>query len=120
MRTTTTKETASRLLPYAHEVYAPSYIMDEDGLDGEDVFCEHCARSHSNQLRRDYDCDYDDDDIGYRSLEFDKETMFYEAKTCCECDTKLACRVRYLESVPNGEVWTEADWDKADEEVSQM
>lgn len=33
---TTTKETASRLLPYAHEVYAPSYIMDEDGLDGED------------------------------------------------------------------------------------
>ena len=118
--TTTTKETASRLLPYAHEVYAPSYIMDEDGLDGEVVFCENCARSHSNQLRRDYDCDYHDDDIGYRTLEFDKDAVFYEAKSCYECGTKLACRVRYLESVPNEEVWTEEDWDKADEETSRM
>ena len=118
--TTTTKETTSRLLPYAHEVYAPSYIMDEDGLDGEDVFCEHCARGHSNQLRRDYDCGFDDDDIGYRSLEFDKEAVFYDPKNCCACGTKLACRVKYLESVPDGEVWMEEDWDMADDEVSRM
>jgi hypothetical protein len=116
--TTTTKETASRLLPYAHMIHMPDHVADSEAIVDGDVFCEDCALRVARELRREHPMDRED--IDFNTLEFSTGTAFYKPQTCLECGAKLACRVKHIESVTDGEVWTEEDWDKADEEVSRM
>lgn len=98
--TTTTKETASRFLPYAHMIHMPDHVADSEPIVDGDVLCEDCALRVCRELRREHPMDRDD--IDFQSLEFNKDVVFDEPKTCSECGTKLACRVAYLESVHNG------------------